>query len=85
MQLTRAGRLWARLHPPSSAWGSVEAWILKGWHCVDVCCSDMTSGARDVAWLGSCDDGCLEFARKLGFEEELRALHEQGHAALQSS
>ena len=33
-----------------------------------------TGASRDVAILGPCDDGFLQLARELGWEEELRAL-----------
>ena len=43
---------------------------------------DFDSGKRDVAYLGSCDDGCVELARLLGWSGELTALHTSEHARL---
>lgn len=37
---------------------------------------------RDVAWLGDCDDGVLEIARRLGLQAELQKLIEEGHAEI---
>ena len=33
--------------------------------------------ARDVMWLGKCDDGVMELARECGWEEELLALRDK--------
>ncbi|GLH00429.1 NAD-dependent protein deacetylase Sirt2 [Gryllus bimaculatus] len=46
---------------------------------------DAEGNTRDVAWLGDCDDGCLELARGLGWEEELRKLIADGHAGIDTS
>lgn len=35
---------------------------------------DNPENTRDVAWLGNCDDGVLEFADKLNWKEELLKL-----------
>lgn len=34
---------------------------------------------RDVAWLGNCDDGCLELADELGWSEELKEMCKKEH------
>jgi len=39
---------------------------------------------RDVAWLGSCDDGCLLLAEKLGWKSELQSLIESELQRLKS-
>jgi len=35
---------------------------------------DVPSNYRDVFWAGSCDDGCMDLARLLGWDEELKEL-----------
>ncbi|RKP11070.1 DHS-like NAD/FAD-binding domain-containing protein, partial [Thamnocephalis sphaerospora] len=37
---------------------------------------------RDALFLGSCDDGCLQLAKLLGFEDELLELHRTEHHRL---
>lgn len=39
---------------------------------------------RDLAWLGECDAGCLEFTKLLGWEEKLSRLMDRELAALGS-
>lgn len=40
---------------------------------------------RDAFWQGPCDDGVLELARHLGWEDELKARHAEGHAQLKKA
>lgn len=37
---------------------------------------------RDVLWLGDCDDGCLQFADKMGWKDELMSLIEEENAKI---
>jgi len=34
--------------------------------------------SRDYAYLGNCDEGCLELAKALGLDKELMKLYENG-------
>lgn len=43
---------------------------------------DSDKAYRDVAWLGDCDQGCLELAELLGWKEELQDLVRKEHAAI---
>ncbi|XP_053908826.1 NAD-dependent protein deacetylase sirtuin-2 isoform X2 [Cuculus canorus] len=43
---------------------------------------DSDKAYRDVAWLGECDAGCRALAELLGWKEELEALVESEHAAI---
>ncbi|XP_066840842.1 NAD-dependent protein deacetylase sirtuin-2 [Anser cygnoides] len=43
---------------------------------------DSDKAYRDVAWLGDCDQGCLELAELLGWKEELQELVRKEHAAI---
>jgi len=43
---------------------------------------DSPNNNRDVFWAGSCDDGCMELARMLGWDEELRDLIASEHRRL---
>ncbi|XP_059841121.1 NAD-dependent protein deacetylase sirtuin-2 isoform X3 [Hypanus sabinus] len=40
--------------------------------------------SRDVAYIGSCDDGCLALADQLGWKEELEGIVEKEHAMIDS-
>ncbi|XP_048586494.1 NAD-dependent protein deacetylase sirtuin-2 isoform X2 [Nematostella vectensis] len=43
---------------------------------------DKEDNYRDVAWLGTTDDGCLALAELLGWKEELVTIFNEGHAHL---
>ncbi|XP_075469464.1 NAD-dependent protein deacetylase sirtuin-2 isoform X1 [Ascaphus truei] len=43
---------------------------------------DSDKAYRDIAWLGNCDDGCLELADFLGWKAELEELVRKEHAAI---
>ncbi|XP_033217139.1 NAD-dependent protein deacetylase sirtuin-2 [Belonocnema kinseyi] len=45
---------------------------------------DSKDSGRDIAWLGDCDLGCQEFAEKLGWGDELKALVELEHKRLET-
>ncbi|XP_032819827.2 NAD-dependent protein deacetylase sirtuin-2 [Petromyzon marinus] len=45
---------------------------------------DSDDAYRDVAWLGTCDDGCLEFAELLGWKDELNALVKAEHTRIEA-
>ena len=40
---------------------------------------------RDAKYLGNCDDGCMELARLLGWEEELQQLVQEVAAAAEAA
>ncbi|CAH0551911.1 unnamed protein product [Brassicogethes aeneus] len=44
---------------------------------------DAEDNARDVAWLGDCDEGCLELADKMGWGDELRELCKKEHERIE--
>ena len=43
---------------------------------------DVASNYRDVFWAGSCDDGCMELAALLGWDQELKDLIDKEHRVL---
>ncbi|XP_072130606.1 NAD-dependent protein deacetylase sirtuin-2 isoform X1 [Mobula birostris] len=45
---------------------------------------DSEKAYRDVAYVGSCDDGCLALADLLGWKEELEGIVEREHAMIDS-
>lgn len=45
---------------------------------------DSDKAYRDVAYLGTCDDGCLAFADLLGWKAELEELVKREHALIES-
>ncbi|XP_064408758.1 NAD-dependent protein deacetylase sirtuin-2 [Latimeria chalumnae] len=45
---------------------------------------DSEQAYRDVAWLGTCDDGCLALAELLGWKKELEETMKKEHAVIDS-
>ena len=45
---------------------------------------DGPNNFRDVFWGGSCDEGCMELAALLGWDEELRTLIAHEHQKLET-
>ncbi|KAM9320830.1 NAD-dependent protein deacetylase sirtuin-2 [Gastrophryne carolinensis] len=46
---------------------------------------DSDKAYRDVAWLGDCDQGCLELAELLGWKAELEELVKKEHEAIDAA
>ncbi|XP_071993831.1 NAD-dependent protein deacetylase sirtuin-2 isoform X1 [Engystomops pustulosus] len=46
---------------------------------------DSDKAYRDVAWLGTCDDGCLALADFLGWKAELEEMVKKEHAAIDAA
>jgi len=46
---------------------------------------DGPNNFRDVFWAGSCDDGCMELARLLGWDDELKRLVADEHQRLEAA
>lgn len=44
---------------------------------------DGEKNSRDVAYIGDCDDGCKDLAKKLGWESELNELIESEYKRLE--